>query len=294
MFYRRKLILALIEAFGGQLQNTDLQKLLFALSLRQKNKSYHFVPYKYGCFSFQAIADKSALMKTEYLKNTERWEITDKALSMHTLLETHDKIAVNQVKALYHNKLGKALIRELYVKYPYYAINSEIAHDILSTEEYLKVIEQKPCTYEPAFFTIGYEGISLEEYLNKLIQNNVRLLCDVRKNALSKKYGFSKNELKNACAGVHITYVHLSDLGIPSEERQSLENQDDYNKLFTWYEETVLPNQANKLEELFLLTRHYKRVAITCFENCVMQCHRGRIAKVIQRLPEWNIPIQHL
>jgi hypothetical protein len=82
MFYRRKILLALIEAFGGQLQSTDLQKLLFALSVKQQNPSYHFVPYKFGCFSFQAVADKSALTKTGYLNNTDKWEVADKSLSM--------------------------------------------------------------------------------------------------------------------------------------------------------------------------------------------------------------------
>lgn len=294
MFYRRKVLLALIEAFGGQLQNTDLQKLLFALSLKQENRSYHFVPYKFGCFSFQAVADKSALTKKGYLENTDKWEIADKGLSMYNLLDPNDKLAINQIKAIYQNKLGKALLKDIYVKHPYYAINSEIAHEILTADEYVKVIEQKPGIHTPAFFTIGYEGISLEEYLNKLILKNVKLLCDVRKNALSKKYGFSKNELKNACAGVHISYVHLPDLGIPSEERQSLENQDDYNELFTWYEEMILPKQIDKLKELFLLTRQYERIAITCFESCVDQCHRGRVANAIQELPGWNISVQHL
>ncbi|WP_200885350.1 DUF488 family protein [Jejuia pallidilutea] len=59
-------------------------------------------------------------------------------------------------------------------------------------------------------FTIGYEGISLEHYLNKLIRNNIKLLCDVRKNALSMKYGFSKSQLKNACEGVCIKICSYS------------------------------------------------------------------------------------
>lgn len=294
MFYRRKLLLALIEVFGGQLQNTDLQKLLFLLCVKQQNPSYHFVPYKFGCFSFQAVADKSALTKTGYLNNTDKWEITDNNLSMYNSLLPSDKILINQVKALYQNKLGKQLVKDVYVKYPYYAINSEIAHEILTSDEYIKVIEQKSSDFQPAFFTIGYEGISLEEYLNKLIRNNIKLLCDVRKNALSKKYGFSKSELKKACEGVHITYLHLPELGIPSEERKELQNQEDYNSLFNWYEKNILPKQAIKLNELFLLARQYERIAITCFESCIDQCHRSRIAKAIQQLPGWNILIEHL
>jgi uncharacterized protein (DUF488 family) len=294
MYYRRKILLGLINAFGGQLANTDLQKLLFSVSNYQQTKSYHFVPYKYGCFSFQSVSDKSALIKLGYLKTSDKWEITDQGKAAITKLTPKDTLAINRVKALYQNKLGKTLVQEIYKKYPYYAINSEIAHEILTTEEYLKVIEQKPHFHESGFFTIGYEGISLEEYLNKLIKNNVSLLCDVRKNAFSMKTGFSKNELKNACAGVHITYVHLPDLGIPSEERQHLQTQTDYNELFSWYEKTILPNRSDQLQELLLLNKQYNRIAITCFEACVDQCHRGRVAKAIAATPGWDIPITHL
>jgi uncharacterized protein (DUF488 family) len=294
MFYRRKLLIGLIEAFGGQLQNTDFQKLLFAVSVRQQSPSYHFVPYKFGCFSFQAVADKSALIKTGYLHNSDKWELKDTSLFMWHVLSGQDKLAINQVKALYQNRLGKMLVKDIYIKHPYYAINSEIAHEVLTSDEYINVTEQKPKEHKPAFFTIGYEGISLEEYLNKLIRNNIKLLCDVRKNALSKKYGFSKNELKRACEGVHITYIHLPELVIPSEERKDLQNSEDYNLLFSWYEKNVLAKQAIKLNELFLLTRHYERVAITCFENCIDRCHRSRIVKAIQQLAGWNISIKHL
>jgi hypothetical protein len=46
--------------------------------------------------------------------------------------------------------------------------------------------------------TIGYEGRSLEAFLNLLLQNSVTLLCDVRRNPLSRKYGFSKSTLSKA------------------------------------------------------------------------------------------------
>jgi len=48
-------------------------------------------------------------------------------------------------------------------------------------------------------FTIGYEGISLEEYFNRLIKNDVKVLVDVRNNPLSMKFGFSKTQLKRFC-----------------------------------------------------------------------------------------------
>ena len=42
-------------------------------------------------------------------------------------------------------------------------------------------ISKIPFSYLP---TIGYEGRSIDEYLNLLIKNNIKLLCDVRKNPI--------------------------------------------------------------------------------------------------------------
>ena len=49
-------------------------------------------------------------------------------------------------------------------------------------------------------------GKCLETYLNQLLRAGVTLLCDVRRNPLSRKYGFSKSTLSHACA---VSYTHL-------------------------------------------------------------------------------------
>ena len=41
------------------MSRTDFQKYLFLLS--QEQPSYHFVPYRHGCFSFNAETDKRRL-----------------------------------------------------------------------------------------------------------------------------------------------------------------------------------------------------------------------------------------
>ena len=63
MFYRRKVILGLLQIFGGNLGKTQLQKLLLLYTQKQVKPDYHFVPYKYGCYSFQAAADISTMQK---------------------------------------------------------------------------------------------------------------------------------------------------------------------------------------------------------------------------------------
>lgn len=54
MFYRRKIILSLIQLFEGELEKIRFQKLLFLYSKRKKDAEYDFIPYKYGCYSYSA------------------------------------------------------------------------------------------------------------------------------------------------------------------------------------------------------------------------------------------------
>ncbi|WP_375668511.1 MULTISPECIES: DUF488 family protein [unclassified Bartonella] len=57
------------------------------------------------------------------------------------------------------------------------------------------------------FFTIGYERKSFENYFNQLIKNNIKLLYDIRKNPISRKYGFSKRQLEKVVNNIDIEYM---------------------------------------------------------------------------------------
>jgi len=165
---------------------------------------------------------------------------------------------------------------------PFFAINSEIASKVLTDNE-LKVIDrfrpQPPL--EEHLYTIGYEGRSLEQYLSTLIQKNVKVLVDVRKNPISRKYGFSKKVLGSACEKLDIKYVHLPELGIPGELRRHLTTQADYDKLFTEYKSEILPGQESSLEKIITLLIVYKSIALTCYELSPAQCHRSAVSNAI-------------
>ena len=293
MIYRKNILLAITELFGGELSATDFQKILFLFSDSQSESKYDFVPYKYGCFSFQAMADKSSLIKEGYLENTKSWKMNIKdANFIHTLKDTDRKALVN-IKQEFGSYSTEDLIRQVYLNYPYFAINSEIVYKYLNEKEIDVINSFKPRNISECIFTIGYEGRSLEKYLNILIQQNIKVLCDVRKNPLSRKYGFAKRTLQNACESLNIKYIHLPELGIVSEKRKSLNNQEDYNNLFIEYEKAILPNQTKAIMLIHSLIKAYGRVALTCYEALPKQCHRTRVANAVHSLDE-KIPIKHL
>jgi uncharacterized protein (DUF488 family) len=165
---------------------------------------------------------------------------------------------------------------------------------VLSKAEYQAVSDAKPQLNVTVLFTIGYEGVSLEEYLNKLIINGIKVLCDVRKNSLSMKYGFSKTQLQKACEGVGIKYKHIPDLGIDSDKRQELNTQTDYNNLFTIYRNDILTKTRSQQEEIIELLKTYDRVALTCFEANIYQCHRKHLAEAIAKLPDFKYELKHI
>ena len=180
------------------------------------------------------------------------------------------------------------MVAYTYRKWPFTAINSAIKEKLLNKEELAKVQAQKDrfAQTESMLFTIGYEGFTLETYLRQLISNDIRLLCDVRKNAFSMKYGFSKAILQKSCEGVGIKYVHVPELGIESEQRQTLKTQHDYDVLFERYELTTLQNNWKYLLEVRNLISQYGRICLTCFEKDPRQCHRTRVAQALMRLPD--------
>lgn len=298
MYYRRKLLLGILESFGGVLSHTKLQKVLFLVTRKQDVKSFDFVPYKFGSFSFQANQDLTTLSKKGLVLNQSKARISNWVLQTDEfyfqVLKKEDQSAIKQTQSEIAQFSQQDLIRYTYLKYPYFATKSQIAAELLSEKELSKVEEQKRQSNELSFFTIGYEGISLENYLNKLIINDVRLLCDIRKNPFSMKYGFSKSQLQKACESIGIKYHHIPELGIDSEKRKGLRSINDYNRLFDEYEKTTLIENHKQLLELLELVHKYRRVAVTCFEKEPCMCHRSRVANSLKKLPGWDIPQKNL
>ena len=293
MFYRRKIILSLLQLLPGEVHKTKLHKLLFLYSQRKQTPEYEFVPYRFGCYSYSAKADLKTMVKKDYLSENEKGYQKKDTIDYLKLLKTVDKkILINTVQT-YGDMPVDALVKHTYINFPYFAINSMIAEQVLSEVLYSKVINAKPKQNSKGLFTIGYEGISLENYLNKLVRNNIKLLIDVRKNPLSMKFGFSKTLLKRYCENLGIDYLHVPEVGIDSSQRQQLETQKDYDLLFENYRNTTLKETLENQNIIVKLVDKYKRVAMTCFEADICQCHRLPLAESIQKIQP-GLKIEHI
>lgn len=276
-FYRQRFLLGFIQSFYTPLSKTDFMKYLFLALEKQEKKLYYFTPYQYGPFSFQAYADLNRLAELKYITFTDNISILGYE-EYRNLLNTNDLNIIDNAVINYFNLSGDDLVRFVYEKYPFYAINSLIRNRILG-ENFLIDLPTAD-----QVFTIGYEGITIDKYLQTLVKKNIKSVIDVRKNPISMKYGFSKKTLENALIKLNISYLHLPKLGIDSEERQNLNTYNDYTNLFEIYEKTTLSKAQNEIDQIYHELKNSKRVALTCFESNPLYCHRMRITSKITQL----------
>jgi hypothetical protein len=294
VFYRRKIILALLEMFDDRLDKISLQKLLFLFSRRQGKPVYDFVPYRFGCYSYSANADIATMVKKGLLKELDNSVLRQEEESYFTQLTPQDQDLIRQVRSDFGQMGAYELMKYTYIKYPYYAIHSEAADTLVRQQDMERIKAAIPQNNDTLLFTIGYEGISPEEYLNRLIKNDIKALVDVRNNPLSMKYGFSKGQLKKFCENLGILYFHFPELGIRSDHRKHLNDQSDYDKLFSSYRIDTLTKTTQSQNEVFELLKAHKRIALTCFEANVSQCHRKHLAAAIEKLPGFAYPVKHI
>jgi len=294
MFYRRKIILVLLQLFEGELEKIRLQKLLFLFTQRQEKAAYDFIPYKFGCFSYSANADLTTMASKGMLTETDSHFKSNEKIDYLNAIKEADKKQLQEVKMLYGKMTANALMKHTYINFPYWATNSIKAESILTADEFEKVNKSKPKSTKTVLFTIGYEGISLEEYLNRLLKNDVKILVDVRNNPLSMKYGFSKSQLKRYCENLGIQYMHFPEVGIQAEQRQELNTQTDYDKLFAVYRKSNLTKTVPTQTVILNLLKQHKRIALTCFEANICQCHRKHLAEAIESLPNFEYEVKHI
>ena len=67
-----------------------------------------------------------------------------------------------------------------------------------------------------AIATIGYEGGTVDTFLRTLREAGVELVLDIRAAPVSRKKGFSKNQLAAHLADAGIGYRHCADSALRS------------------------------------------------------------------------------
>ncbi|WP_455116106.1 DUF488 domain-containing protein [Rothia aeria] len=135
-------------------------------------------------------------------------------------------------------------------------------------------------------FGIGYEGVTLDEFIQTLKNREATILVDVRLNPISRKKGFSKTKLSEALGQHGIRYVHLRELGNPKENRDGF--WDTYTPAWEAARENyrfMLDSEAAREALTYIeeLARVEPAVGLMCFERAECNCHRDVILQRIKQ-----------
>lgn len=283
MYYRRRILLGIIEKSEKKLYRTELEKLLFLFCQISKKDYYDFFPYKYGCYSFVSFQDHGKLIKDKYLREDEEGKITILRTEDFSKIKEYDRSVILEIIARNRNYSLKELINKIYQDHPFYASKSEILEERLGKAHAAKLKNKFQGSSEPCLIGKGYEGKTIDRYLRELISENITLVIDVRRNPVSMKHNFNKKSLITKLTKVSISYVHIPELGIASALRKQVTNQQEHMQLLDDYENMLLPQLKKELEQIRELQRTYKRVALLCFEKDAELCHRTRIIRRINK-----------
>lgn len=136
--------------------------------------------------------------------------------------------------------------------------------------------------------TVGYEGSTIERFVAALQHASIDVLIDVRDLPLSRKKGFSKNQLAEILAASGIEYVHLRGLGDPKDGRNAARagNYRLFEKIFAKHMRSEAARRDLGRAAELVSTR---RACLMCFECNHAECHRSIVADRLSQITELTV-----
>jgi len=288
IYQRQKELLYIIGKIGNT-GRTQIQKLEFLSCITSNVPSYDFIPYNFGPYSKTLQNDLDYLVKQGLLTIiNDQYQMPDKR---SLIVNVKRQKEIDAMLYQFNDWTATDLMRFVYKEYPFFALNSTRAEELLTPSELKRVQVCQPSDEDPVIFTIGYEGKSLEKYLLQLYQKNVHLLVDVRASSYSMKKEFIGSRLASGCKLLNIDYKHIPELGIPNTYRKAIPNK---GQLFRVYKNKLLSQRAIEIKNIADLVIKEKRVALTCFEASHTDCHRHHLAEELFKYLDKSIPVEHL
>ena len=127
-------------------------------------------------------------------------------------------------------------------------------------------------------FTIGYEGATQAQVIERLKAAGVDLLVDVRAVAASRRAGVSKTILGESLKAEGVDYLHLRGLGTPKAGRDAARKGRIVEMRAIFADHMAEPQAQLEYARLKALAQE-KRVALLCFEADHAGCHRAVLAE---------------
>ena len=253
MIYKRhKYLLNVLFELAKPISFEDYQAMVSIISGESliDEINYTFISYKDKLISLHLKNDLDMLARENLISYSD-----------DNVISTGDKDTV--IKTIRDLDFDKHMIIKNYIS----TFTNESTEELVESAFKSKathVVKDK--TANVALYTAGYEGDSIDSFLIRIAKSGIKRIVDVRRNPISRKFGFSKKSLALCALALQIEYTHIPELGIPSESRKSLKTKDDYMKLFDIYEKDILDDTQIEQDILINTITDIPSVLI-CFEE---------------------------
>jgi uncharacterized protein (DUF488 family) len=286
MLNRQKVTVKVLQECGGTASRLQLVKLLFLLEREFPSAGgsafYRFMPYQYGPYSFSLQHEMSQLARNGMIRDDETtWNLTDVGHAFQPSLPSKVERDIESLVGKYGSLSVQQLRNDVYERYPWFTL--------------LTVLEGRRAVSRPiaelAVYTMGYEGMVVEAFVDHLLRKGIVRVIDVRSNPVSRRYGFHQGTLSRICGSVELDYQHFPELGIPSAQRIGVRKPEDTVTLLASYEAETLPQQTEALIRVAGMLKNGPGVLV-CMEAEPSLCHRSRLADALE--PLTGYPVIHL
>lgn len=287
MLTRQKVALRILQGCGGAASYFTLTKLMFLLGEESPTKGgsafYRFVPYHFGPYSFSLHYEVGQLERDGMLTSHDgrSWNLTAVGLAFSPALPIAVERDIRLILTRYARLGFDQLTDTVYARYPWFTA--------LAQREERRVVARPVA--DLAVYTMGYEGLHIERFMDRLLRQGILRVIDVRNNPTSRRYGFHQSTLTRISGNLGLHYLHLPELGIPSAQRVSVRQAQDYIALLDRYETETLSREKRSVARL-ADTLSKEPGVLVCMEAEPERCHRSRLARVVAPLA--GLPVVHL
>jgi uncharacterized protein (DUF488 family) len=132
-------------------------------------------------------------------------------------------------------------------------------------------------------YTIGYQGVDVDTYVQRLKAADVGMVADVRETPWSHKRDFCKNILSSELSKAGIEYVHVKSAGNPKENRRTAPDMAECLRRYKGYLKDNPAGVIDLIQVIRTAASRNRAVCLTCFEKDVHECHRSILVSAVRK-----------
>ena len=133
-------------------------------------------------------------------------------------------------------------------------------------------------------YSVGYEGLTVGGLVERLQQNRIEEVVDVRASPYSRRPGFSKKRLAASLAAAGLAYRHEPLLG------NAFRDLDDFDAAMALMRDHLAAGEPAAAVDRLVALATDRRIAVLCLEADQRRCHRQIVLDAaLRRAPDLDI-----